>query len=477
MGKAMKPLKEKNLDKARQKRSRHARDRLQFSPAAIQIESAPPPIFGRVILWTIMLLVVIAILWAYLGRVDIVAVATGKIIPSGKVRQIQPFERAVVQEIHVRDGQRVTRGDPLVSFDSTFSAADQQQAMDDLQDAGARWLVEYAYNQFLQSQSTDRETPAGLIETATRQLASDKTGIAVVTDHQFLTRLLANRIALHQAETAALQQEMEALAGTKRSARAIVEGLQATLPIIDERTESIRALLARQLASRDHYLQQEQQRIEARQRLASESARVASLEAQIGEVRAGLERLAQRALEQNLTALNDARLRRAMAQQRLRKADEQRQRSVLRAPVDGIVTQLQIHTIGGIVRPAEMLMNLTPINERLEVEAFIRNRDIGFVRPGQPGAIKIEAYNFTRYGSIDGTLRTLSSDAVEKEGLGLVYPAIVSMSANRIAVGDQLMALTAGMSVSVEIKTGRRRILDYFLSPLLKMASESIRER
>ncbi len=464
-------------DKAKLRGTRHNRDRLQFSPAAIRIESGPAPFYGRLIIWAIMLLAMIAFAWAYLGKVDIVAVAPGKIIPMGKVRQVQPFERAVVREIHVSDGQRVARGDPLISFDSTFSAAEQRQASEDLQDAGARWLIEYSYNQFLSDQSHAPRGAPEMIDDAIRQLASDEDTYAIVPDRDYLTRVLSNRIALHQARRAALQQEIAALLSSERSAVAIVSGLQTTLPIIEERTESIEALFKRQLASRDHYLQQEQERIEARQYLASEIARVASLQAQIGEVRAGLDMLATEALEKNLVAMNDARLRQAMLRQRLHKADEQRQRSVLLAPVDGTVSQLQIHTIGGIVRPAQLLMKLTPINERLEVQAFIRNRDIGFVSAGQHAAIKIDAYNFTRYGSIEGTVRTLSSDAVENEGMGLVYPAIVSMAANRIAVDDKLLALSSGMSVSVEIKTGRRRIIDFFLSPLLKMSSESIRER
>lgn len=458
------------------KRYSRAQDQQQFLPAAIQLESSPAPIYGRLILWAILLLVIITVAWAYLGRIDIVAVAPGKIVPRGKVKQIQSFDRAVVQQIHVHDGQAVSMGDPLVSFDSTFSGADQQQAIEDLQDAQSQWLVETAYNQHLQG--TDDDVPAAaLLSTAMEQLELNPEHYPQVIDQQFLVSRLFNRIALHRSQLSALRQEIQALAGSKQSAEALLAGLQATLPIIRERAESVKGLFHKQLASRDHYLQQEQQRIEAQQRMLSERSRVASLEAQMGQVRARLDGLIQQELEQNLVAMNAARLRKLMLQQTLHKAAEQRQRSVLRAPVDGIVQQLQIHTIGGIVSPAQVLMSLTPTSERLEVEAFIKNRDIGFVNIGQAGAVKIDAYNFTRHGSIDGTLETVSSDAIEKEGMGLVYPTIVSLATNSIAVENKMQALSPGMSVSVEIKTGSRRIIEYFLSPLLKMGSESIRER
>jgi hemolysin D len=459
------------------KRHSRAQDRQQFLPAAIQLESSPAPVYGRLILWTILLLVVIAVAWAYLGRIDIVAVAPGKIVPLGKVKQIQSFDRAVVQQIHVHEGQAVSMGDPLVSFDSTFSGADQQQAIEDLQDAQSLWLIEFAYNQHLQGKSDDDVPAAALLSTAMAQLELNPQHYPQLIDQQFLASRLSNRIALHRSHLSALRQELQALAGSKQSTEALLTGLQATLPIIRERAESVKGLFHKQLASRDHYLQQEQQRIEAQQRMLSERSRVASLDAQMGQVRARLEGLIQQELERNLVAMNEARLRKVMLQQTLRKAAEQRQRSVLRAPVDGIVQQLQIHTIGGIVSPAQLLMSLTPINERLEVEAFIKNRDIGFVDIGQAGAVKVDAYNFTRYGSIDGTLQTVSSDAIEKEGMGLVYPTIVSLATNSIAVENKNLALSPGMSVSVEIKTGSRRIIEYFLSPLLKMGRESIRER
>lgn len=449
-----------------------AQDRLQFLPAAIQLESTPAPIYGRLILWAILLLAVIAVSWAYLGRIDIIAVAPGKIVPSGKIKQIQSFDRAVVKQIHVHDGQRVAKGDPLLSFDSTFSAADQRQAMEDLQDAESLWVMEYAYNQHLQHPS--QEVPATvLLAAAVGQLETN----GRVLDQQFLANRLSNRIALHHSNLLALRQELQALAGSKHSAEAVLSGLQSTLPIIQQRAESIKVLFDKQLASRDHHLQQEQQRIEAQQRLVSEASRVTSLDAQMGQVQARIEGLVRQQLEANLVAMNDARLRAVMLRQTVHKAAEQRQRSVLRAPVDGIVQQLQVHTIGGIVSPAQLLMRLTPVNERLEIEAFIRNRDIGFVSAGQAGAVKVDAYNFTRYGSIEGSLQTVSSDAIEKEGMGLVYPAIVSLAANSFAVKNKTLALSAGMSVSVEIKTGSRRIIEYFLSPLLKMGSESIRER
>lgn len=174
----------------------------------------------------------------------------------------------------------------------------------------------------------------------------------------------------------------------------------------------------------------------------------------------------------------EAKTRAHSLSQELAKAENRTSQQTLTAPIDGVVQQLAVHTVGGVVTPAQQLMVIAPREGLLEVEAWVDNKDIGFVNPGQTTEIKVEAFPFTRYGTIDGKILTLSKDAVPVEKVGLVYSARVSMDRSTIRVeNNKEVYLSPGMTVSVEIKTGQRRLIEYFLSPLLQAGRESIRER
>ena len=151
--------------------------------------------------------------------------------------------------------------------------------------------------------------------------------------------------------------------------------------------------------------------------------------------------------------------------------------TTIKAPADGIIQEMEIHTVGGVVTPAQTLMKLVPSDSVLEVEALVLNKDVGFVKEGQDVSIKIDSFPYTRYGTINGKLTHLSRDAVENEQLGLVYIARISMAKDFIRVEDKNVRLSAGMNTSAEIKTGRRRLIEIILTPFMEYTSESLRER
>ena len=173
----------------------------------------------------------------------------------------------------------------------------------------------------------------------------------------------------------------------------------------------------------------------------------------------------------------ESRLKTKSLEQEWIKARQRNSQQVLYAPIAGTVQQLAVHTIGGVVTPAQELMQIVPQDSQLEVEAFIQNKDIGFVAQRQDAEVKIDAFNFTQYGTIDASLKTISSDAVSDDMLGLVYPARVMLAAEQIKVDDKWVNLSPGMAVTVEVKIGKRRIIEFFLSPLMRYRQESIRER
>ncbi len=167
----------------------------------------------------------------------------------------------------------------------------------------------------------------------------------------------------------------------------------------------------------------------------------------------------------------------AAIEQEIIKATVRKNAQTLRSPVDGVVQQLAVHTLGGVVTPAQELMMIVPEEESLEVEAMLENKDIGFVEEGQTAEVKIDAFPFTKYGTIDGTLIDISNDAILDEVKGLMFKTQVSLQQSLMQIGKRQVQLTPGMSVTVEIKTGTRRVIEFFLSPLLRYKQESIRER
>ena len=178
-----------------------------------------------------------------------------------------------------------------------------------------------------------------------------------------------------------------------------------------------------------------------------------------------------------LDLLHESEQRAAALQQELSKAEQRNRLMHLTAPVDGTVQQLAIHTAGGVVTEAQPLMVIVPSNQPVEVEALLENKDIGFVRPGQEVEVKVDTFTFTKYGVVHGTVQSISDDAIEDERLGLVYSTRIQLKENSILVGSQQVPLTPGMSIRAEVKTDKRKVIDYFLSPLQQYVDESLAER
>jgi hemolysin D len=239
----------------------------------------------------------------------------------------------------------------------------------------------------------------------------------------------------------------------------------------------LKKLSEQNLVARNSYLEVEQQRIEAMQDLAAQQSNLESTAAAINEL-----------VEQRQLALADSRSeafekieelekQNRSQRQELIKASDIADDQVLSSPVDGVVQQLKVHTIGGVVQPAEALLVVVPKDQILEVEARIVNKDIGFVRAGQRASIKIEAFPFTRYGVIEGTVTSVSIDAIADEKLGLYYSARVRVMDSTIVVDGVKVLLSPGMAVTAEVTTGTRRLIDFVLSPVMEHVKESGRER
>ncbi|MGA7801064.1 MAG: HlyD family type I secretion periplasmic adaptor subunit [Gammaproteobacteria bacterium] len=450
----------------------------EFLPAALEIQQRPPSPLGRLVLWTIVSGFVLAVTWAYVGRVNIVAVARGKLVPAGRVKIIQPLEAGVVRAIRVDEGQRVMAGDLLVELDPTVSEADFGRLQKELQAARRdrtrlRGLARRATGVPSEPDTMGHSPSRTMAEPAT---AGGRTEF----DPQTTVLQQARLESEWQAHSATLRS-LDSSVASKRSeldqVRVEVAKLEAIVPLVSRRAEAVKQLAARQLASKQKWLALEQERIERRQALASQRAGLVRLRADIEALNQRRRAAAAEFSVQVLSELSSTERRIQGLQEDLVKARRRASLQRLRAPVSGVIQQLAVHTVGGVVTPAQRLMVIVPVNGALEVDARIANRDIGFVRTGQKAQVKLDAFPFTRYGVLPAELTDISSDAVADSSGRLVFGARARLEQPFVEVGDRQVRLIPGMAVTLEVNTGRRRLIEYLLNPLLRYVTEAARER
>lgn len=434
----------------------------QFLPAALELQETPVSPAPRIAMWLLMAFALIAVLWASFGHIDVVATAHGKIVPNDRTKVIQPLEAASVRMIRVTDGQHVKVGDVLIELDATTTTADTARIGNDLVSA----KLQAARAKSLLDTLTSGKPPrlAALSGIDASRLAQEQ-------------RLLDGQYGEYQAKAARIDADIAKREAELRSAQEIVKKLEQTAPIARQRAEDFKDLVAKNFISKHGYLEKEQVRIEQEADLATQRSRIKELTASLAEGKSQRVALVAETRRLALDSLNEAEQKTSTHTQEHIKAESRGSLMTLTAPVDGTVQQLAVHTVGGVVTPAQQLMMIVPRENAVEVEAFLENKDIGFVNPGQEAEVKIETFPFTKYGTIHAKVTHVSNDAINDEKKGLIYSTRVKLERATIQVEEKVVNLSPGMAVTVEIKTGKRRVIEYFLSPLLQYKDESLRER
>jgi hemolysin D len=464
-------------------RPRQRRDyETAFLPAALEVVETPPSPIGRAIGASIILLFCTALAWASLGKVDVVATAPGKIVVNGRTKVIQPAETGVVRAIYVRDGATVKAGDVLIELDPTINAAELDHVKSDLiaveldiarlQAALARGVNPVA----------DFTPPAG----ASRRL--------VEMHRQFL----ASQTAEQAAKLSEIDRQLAQKDAERETIAATIAKLDATIPLLKERVDVRKYLYDKAVGSKIIYLTEFQDLVGQQHDVLVQQSRLREAEAAVAGLTQGRFKVEAEHRRTLYDDLAKAEQRAGGLAQDVIKGEQKAKQQILTAPVDGVVQQLAVHTIGGVVTPAQTLAAVVPLDSNLEIEAMVLNRDIGFVIPGQSAAIKVDTFNFTRYGLLDGRVLGISRDAItrdsredkarnqpagaesassEPKGQELVYAARVSLDRSEMEIEGRPVRLSPGMAVTVEIKTGSRRIISYLLSPLMRYNQEVLRER
>ena len=452
-------------------------DERAFLPAALSLQETPPHPLPRSLAWALMALFVIAMLWACIGKVDIVAVAPGRIVVSERTKLVQPLEASVVRRVLVKDGDSVKTGQVLVELDPTMAQADRNAVHEQyllalgeaLRAQALLKALDNVASSFVQAQLPN------LPPEQARQVAllSSTQAFAIQQSQQLQAQWqdIRSKHAKLQAEGARKRAELE-------TARQLLTKLETTLPLSQQRERDFETLVKHGFVANHTSQDRQRERLELELDLATQKAKVQEMQAALQESEQALlafvaeTRRALRDSEHTSTS------KAAQLQAEASKAAQRQRQTELKAPIDGTVQQLAIHTAGGVVTSAQPLMVIVPETQEVTALVQVANLDIGFVREGHSAQIKLETFPYTLYGSVPATVTVLGGDAVTDEKTGVsTYPATLTLQRTSLQIEDKRIPITPGMNLSAEIKTGHRRIIDYLLSPIAKAASESLRER
>jgi hemolysin D len=453
-------------------------DEREFLPAALEVLETPPSPLGRLMGLLIVLFFVVAALWAFFGKVDILATAPGRVLPSGEVKVIQPLDTARVRSIRVQNGDQVKAGELLIELDPTDPTADRDRLTHDLMQQ------ELDVARLTALKSAAAGGPAGAFVAPATAAPDD----LAQTQSQ-----LAAQTAAQGARLANLDQQISQKRAEVEEVGSEIDKLNAVLPMLQEKERMREDLQARGYGTTFALIDAKQQLVATQHDLNVQGDRKAQSEAAVNALQRQRQQTVSQFSADVLDNLDTAETKRNELSKELVKAQQKVQGSQLRAPVDGTVEQLTVHTIGGVVTAAQRLLTIVPNDKHLMIEAELANRDIGFVRAGQAVAVKVETFNFTRYGLLPGRVISVSRTAVVAGDAPAVagmepgattappssprYVARIALDQDSMMIDGRQERLLPGMAVTAEIKTGRRSIIDYLFSPIARTTQNSLHER
>lgn len=436
-----------------------------FAPAILKAQHRPPAPLPRLVLYTLLLLFGAVVLWVIFGRLDVVSVASGKLVPQTYVKIVQPSESGIVEKIFVNEGQEVAAGQVLMRMDTQLSEADTQTL----------------YAELKRKELTLRRIDAELSGAALTSRRDDPPRLYQQIEAQYRANRQAYQDAVGQ-EQAMLARAQQELA----SAQEIKSKLEQTLPAYKAQEEAWDKLAKEGFAGKLMAGDKSRERIEKEQDLRAQIHTVSSLRSSIAQSEKRLAQISSNYKSQLQKERGDTYGDYQKLEQDSAKQAHKNALLELKAPQAGIIKDLATHTPGTVVSPGTVLMTLVPKDELLQAEVWVENEDAGFIHTRQPAKIKILAYQFQKYGMVDGTVIHIGADASDKQPntadnkdgqQAARYRALVRLKAQTLAADGERFHLTPGMQVSAEVKLGTRTVLEYLLSPVQKAFHEAGRER
>ncbi len=430
-----------------------------FSSEAIALQQRPPALLARMVSLFICVIAALTVAYTCFASVDVVVTAQGRVIPSGKSKVVQPLEAGVVRAILVKDGQKVKAGEVLVELDTTNTGADRDRLQREFWEAEADVARIAAMTAGRDNLVLDKQIPK---EVAVNQQS-----------------MLASRLGEHRSKVASLQSDVVRRQADADVITSTISQLRQSLPLVKKKLAMREDLARSGHITEAGLIDVRLEVINSEKDLAIQTNRLKESEASLNSANLQIRQTQAEFLAKAQGELMEATKKREAASQELIKASLRRELQTLKSPIDGVVQQLTVATLGGVVTQAQAMMTVVPENTALEVEAQVQNRDIGHIKLGQRVINKVETFDFTRYGYIEGSVLWVGTDAVADPRMGLVYPVRIKLNASETpsTVNGRKGVVTAGMNITADVRTEERRLIEYFLAPMLRYKQEALRER
>lgn len=431
---------------------KQTRDKHEFRPLLVEIEERPVNPLGRLLFWTLISVILFALAWLYFAKIDVVVSARGKVIPDGEVKILQPMETGVISAIMVKEGAMVTKGQTLMEIDPSVTETDLESKKATLE------LLEMEMRR-LSALVDDKpfeiaENPYDPSAASTQQLIY----MTTKRSHEQNVQMIEKQILQVREQINAKQIDSERLTKLAANAR---EREQRLLKVID-------------IIARDEYEKVHDGLIEYEEQIRIKTHEVSQLQVKSKELASQKQYVIHDYNNKLLDELTKKKKEATALNVEIRAIEFKKAKQRITAPVDGYIGKLMVHTIGGVVTPAEKLVSVIPKNVPLVIKATVLNQDIGFIKDGMDAAIKVDTYNFQKYGLLHGEVIHVSDDSIEDEKLGPVFEVYVKPLEKTLEVDGETVSLNAGMSVTAELKVGKRRVIEFFIYPMIQYLDEGM---
>jgi len=433
----------------------HTKDRHEFKPLLVEIEDRPLNPLGRMLLWTIVAFMVLGGLWLFFAKIDIVVSARGKIIPYGEIKVLQPIETGVISKLLVKEGELVHKGQVLMEIDPSVTETNLESKEKNLE------LLEIEIIRLMALiENKDFISPAFCKDTvvlATQVLIFKTSKLGFEQQHL----LIEKQVLQVQEQIGSMNVDKSRLTQPLENAQKKEERLQEVIDII----------------ARSEYDEIHKEVIEYEEQIRMKEHEVIQLNEKLNELTEQKLLITQEYQNKLLEELTQKRKEATLLKVEIESIEFQKSKQSMTSPVDGYISKLMVHTIGGVVTPAEKLIFIVPNNVPLVITATVQNQDIGFIKEGMESAVKVDTFDFQKYGLIPAEVSHISNDAIEDEKLGPIYEVYLKPTKNFLIVNGEKVYLNSGMSVTAELKVGKRRVIEFFIYPLIKYLDEGMSVR
>lgn len=431
-------------------------DSYEFKPLLSEIEESPVSPLGRFTFWTVVSLIMITLLWLFLAQIDIVVTGRGIVIPDGEAKTLQPLETGVVKRILVKEGDYVKKGDLLIEIDSSTTDVQLSSAVKNLEQS--RMEAER-----LKAVGTDGE------------FIADEDDKAIQEEVRIQNILYNESIESIKNTLNAKAQEIIQVERQIDSALAQLRDYKSQLSSAEDRQKRLETVL--DIIAYKDYQEARDRTITLRESVNRANAEINRLEAQKNQIQNEIKHIRANFKIENLTAYAETSKRINELEAHKEQVEFSNINQKITAPCDGYIDKLMVHTLGGVVTPAQELIALTPSDTPILIKAIVLNKDVGFIKEGMPVSIKIDTYDFQKYGILSGRVKTVSQNSIEDEKLGAVYEIYITLENDTLMIDGKEQKISTGMTLNAEVEIGKRRIIEFFIYPLIKYLDEGISVR